>query len=50
MNVDLVTMDPQNEMYEMYAVDYREQSPNEDSYLDQAYEERFESACTADFE
>ena len=50
MNVDLVTMDPQNEMSDMYAVDYREQSPNEDSYLDQAYEERFESACTADFD
>lgn len=50
MNVDLVTMDPQNEMYDMYAVDYREQAPNEDSYLEQAYEDRFENACVNDFE
>lgn len=50
MNVDYNSMDPQNEMSEMYAADYREVAPNEDSYLDQAYEERFESACTADFE
>lgn len=50
MNVDSVTMDPQNEMYDMYAVDYREQAPNEDSYLEQAYEDRFENACVNDFE
>ncbi len=54
MNVDFSKIDPQNELSDLYAPDYRERALNEDAYfdqaLDQAYEDRFELACMADFE
>jgi hypothetical protein len=40
MNADSYVIDPQNEMSELYAPDYREQAPNEDACLDSAYEDR----------
>jgi hypothetical protein len=42
MNVDFSTIDPQNELSDLYTPDYREQAPNEDAYLDSAYEDRCE--------
>ena len=50
MNVDFNTIDPQNELSDLYAPDYREQAPNEDAYLDQSYEDRLELPCMADYE
>ena len=50
MNVDFSTIDPQNELSDLYTPDYREQAPNEDAYLDQAYEDRFECDCMADYQ
>ena len=50
MNVDFNMIDPQNELSDLYAPDYREQAPNEDAYLDSAYEDRFEVPCMADYE
>ena len=50
MNVDFNTIDPQNELSDLYVPDYREQAPNEDGYLDQSYEDRFECACMADYQ
>ena len=50
MNADFNTIDPQNELSDLYAPDYREQAPNEDAYLDQSYEDRFELPCMADYQ
>jgi hypothetical protein len=50
MNVDFSTIDPQNELSDLYTPDYREQAPNEDAYLDQAYEDRFELPCMEDYQ
>ena len=50
MNADFNMIDPQNELSDLYAPDYREQAPNEDAYLDIAYEDRFEVPCMADYE
>jgi hypothetical protein len=50
MNVDFSTIDPQNELSDLYTPDYREQAPNEDRYLEMAYEDRFECACMADYQ
>ena len=50
MNVDFSTIDPQNELSDLYTPDYREQAPNEDSYLDSAYEDRCDCACMEDYQ
>jgi hypothetical protein len=50
MNVDFNTIDPQNEMSDLYTPDYREVAPNEDAYLDSAYEDRFEMPCMEDYQ
>ena len=50
MNADYNVIDPQNELSDLYAPDYREVAPNEDSYLDSAYEDRCEAACMADYQ
>ena len=49
MNADFNTIDPQNELSDLYTPDYREVAPNEDAYLDQAYEDRFEMPCMEDY-
>ena len=50
MNADSYVIDPQNEMSDLYAPDYREVAPNEDGYLDQSYEDRFELPCMSDYQ
>ena len=50
MNADSYVIDPQNELSDLYTPDYREQAPNEDGYLDQAYEDRFELPCMEDYQ
>ena len=50
MNADSYVIDPQNELSDLYTPDYREVSPNEDDYLDSAYEDRCESACMEDYQ
>ena len=50
MNVDCNTIDPQNELYDLYTPDYREEALNEDRYLEMAYEDRFEMPCMEDYQ
>ena len=50
MNADFSTIDPQNELSDLYTPDYREQAPNEDRYLEMAYEDRFEMSCMEDYQ
>mgnify|MGYP000010841151 FL=1 len=50
MNADSYVIDPQNELSDLYTPDYREVAPNEDAYLDSAYEDRCESACMEDYQ
>jgi len=50
MSVDFSTIDSQNELSDLYTSDYREQAPNEDRYLEMAYEDRFEMSCMEDYQ
>jgi hypothetical protein len=50
MNADSYVIDPQNELSDLYTPDYREVAPNEDAYLDSAYEDRCESVCMEDYQ
>jgi len=50
MNADSYVIDPQNEMSDLYAPDYREVALNEDRYLEMAYEDRFEMPCMEDYQ
>ena len=50
MNVDFSTIDPQNELSDLYVPDYREEALNEDRYLEMAYEDRFEMPCMEDYQ
>ena len=50
MNVDFNTIDPQNELSDLYTPDYLEEALNEDRYLEMAYEDRFEMPCMEDYQ
>lgn len=50
MNVEFNTIDPQNELSDLYTPDYREEALNEDRYLEMAYEDRFEMPSMEDYQ
>ena len=43
-------IDTSSDLRDLISVDFQEQAINEDGYLDQSYEDRFELPCMADYQ
>ena len=43
-------IDTSSDLRDLISVDFQEQTPNEDRYLDQSYEDRFELPCMEDYQ